>query len=433
MGAQRAHRSVTTVSAVLAAAGVHTLYGSPVSGLPVITTDDLVAPVLARAHLAVHKTFSAAVTSQGLIEIPGGTEEDPESLTLDASSEPARLAARIRSAARRGGVTLRFDTDPGQPSAAGVSSVDPSDPWLGDHSGVLEQIQAAESVVVLAGPGVVTAGAVPGLHALAITLGAGVLNTWGAKGVFHWRSRHHWATIGLQEQDFRLAGIDRADLVLVSGVDEREAPREQWSGRPHIVVSPEVLSSLAESLTARPVVLEMPPLRARLAAATQAGWESAASLLAPSRVTLHYGRQLAGGGLVASDAGGAGFWVARTFGTTQLGMVSVPPEMRPGWAAACVVVARLAAPLRPALAVVEDRIDETTAAVIEFGRSRGIHVGVEIWSPEGGRLDAEEHEKRLRELVLATADGGAATVATDPTQLDVFVDAAGPVVAWAGA
>jgi hypothetical protein len=432
MGAQGAHRSVTTVSTVLAAAGVHTLYGSPVSGLPVVAADDFVAPLLARAHRAVHNTYSAAVTTDGLIDIPGGTGEDPESLTLDASREPARLAARIRSAARRGGVTLRLGTDPEQPWAAAASSDDPSDPWLEDHSAVLEQIQAAESVVVLAGPGVVAAGAVPGLHSLAITLGAGVLNTWGAKGLFHWRSRHHWATIGLQEEDFRLAGIDRADLVVVSGVDEREAPREAWSGRPHVVVSPEMLSTLAESLPARPVDLEMPPLRARLAAATQAGWDSTASLLAPSRVTLHYGRRLAGGGLVASDAGGAGFWVARTFGTTRLGMVSVPPEMRPGWAAACVVVARLVAPLRPALAVVEGRIDETTAAVIEFGRSLGIGVGVEIWSPEGDRPDAGDHEERLSELVLATAGGGVATVATDPAQLDVFVDAAGPVVAWTG-
>ena len=52
----------------------------------------------------------------------------------------------------------------------------------------------------------------------------GVLNTWGAKGVFDWRSRHHLATAGLQEHDFALAGLGDADLIVATGVDPDEAP-----------------------------------------------------------------------------------------------------------------------------------------------------------------------------------------------------------------
>ena len=60
------------------------------------------------------------------------------------------------------------------------------------------RIDKAESVVVLAGPGVVRAQSVAGLHALAGASGPACY-MWGAKGVFHWQSRHHWATIGLQD------------------------------------------------------------------------------------------------------------------------------------------------------------------------------------------------------------------------------------------
>jgi hypothetical protein len=146
-------------------------------------------------------------------------------------------------------------------------------------------------------------------------------------------------------------------------------------------------------------------------------------------VTFHYSDCLSAGGVVAADAGGPGFWLARTFATTEPGTVFVPPEARPGWAAACVAVARMADPLRPALAVVDGDIDETTALVIEFVNARGLSVGIEVWSPGGDELAADAHVERLRGLVQPQA-GGVATLATDPGQIDYFINAAGPVVAW---
>ena len=64
----------------------------------------------------------------------------------------------------------------------------------------------------------------PGLHDLAVSAGVGVLNTWGAKGVFDWRSRHHLATIGLQADDFVLSGLDQADLIIATGLDQPSLP-----------------------------------------------------------------------------------------------------------------------------------------------------------------------------------------------------------------
>jgi hypothetical protein len=428
-------------SAVLAPAGVHTLYGSPSSGLPVVPADERIARVLAEAHRAVLNRPAAAVTDSGsLIEVPGSGGAEPDEVSIDASYDPAGLVGRIRWALERGGLSMRLDIDPNRPRAWPEAADTPnaqadSTASLGSDAAArvkdaAAKVDGAASVVVLAGPGVVRAHCVPGLHALAGALGAGVLNTWGAKGVFHWQSRHHWATIGLQEHDFALGGLDDAGLIVATGVDDREAPGQYWHRRPHVVVEPEDLDVLAEVVTPRRHnLIDMPPLRTRLAEATQAGWTSTAAPLAPSQATLAYGRRLAGGGLVAADAGVAGFWVARTFATTELGGVAVPAEVTPGWAAACVTVARMAAPLRPALAVVADEVDDATSLVSEFATARGIAVGVEVWTERGDTLDAERHRGRLG-VLTDPSGGGTVTIATDAGQLDAFVEAAGPLRPW---
>ena len=418
-------------SAVLAPAGVHTLYGSPSSGLPVVAADERIAPVLAEAHRAVLNRPAAAVTAGGsLLEVPGTSGAERDEVTVAAGDDPAELVRRVRSALGRGGLLMHLDTDIGVARAWPAPDTSDAPAAVTTVSEAVARVDGAASVVILAGPGVVRARCVPGLHALATSLGAGVLNTWGAKGVFHWQSRHHWATIGLQEHDFALGGLGDVGLIVATGVDEREAPRTYWSGRPHVTVEPEDLSALAEAVAPRrDRALEMPPLRTRLAAATQAGWASTATPLAPSQATLAYGRRLAGGGLLAADAGPAGFWVARTFATTELGGVAVPAEVMPGWAAACVTVARMAAPLRPALAVVTDEVDEATSLILELAAGRGIAVGVEVWTEAGEALDAERHRGRLGALV-DPGSSRVATLATDSSQLDAFVEAAGPLRPW---
>jgi hypothetical protein len=422
-------RSPSLASGVLAPAGVHVLYGSPEEGLPVVAAEARIAGVLARAHRVVFNAPAAAV-SPGLVEIPGATGQEPDEIAVDGCDDPAGLVGRIRRGIRAGGARLRLSVDPSEswPALSGTEAE--ADPWAEDLGEKAEVISGADRVVILAGPGVVSDRQVPGLHALARTLGAGVLNTWGAKGIFHWRSRHHWATLGLQRDDFRLAGLEGSDLLVAIGVDDREAADGAWRHWTHLVVDPAEAGPLAEALTPRPSVAGVPALRTRLAAATQAGWVSPGTPIAPSLATLHYGRRLAPGGLVAADAGLAGFWVARTFATTALGAVAVPPYLDPGWAVACVTVARLAEPLRPALAVVDRAIDDTSRAVLDFAAAAGVAVGVEIWAGEGDELTPSAHDARLAELITAPPGVGRATLATDPTQLAAFEAAAGPVREW---
>ncbi|HEY8545812.1 MAG TPA: hypothetical protein VIL36_12220 [Acidimicrobiales bacterium] len=338
---------------------------------------------------------------------------------------PVDLASLLAEAHRR----LR-----GRPAAVhrgdGVLPDPPAPPerWVAPPDDVVAALVAAERPAVLAGPGVVQDGAVAGLHALAAAGSLGVLNTWGAKGVFDWRSRHHLATVGLQALDFARGGLAGADLIVATGVDGREAAGD-WRLAPVVEVAPGMLGPLAEAWSRPRADIAVPPLRADLARVTQAGWAVAAAPLPPSRVTRHYAEVLGPGGVVAADPGVAGYWVARTFATSGLGGAQVPADPGGvGFAVAAAIVAGLFDPARPVLAVV-DRVGEVHERLLEVAARLGVPVPVEVWDAGGELLDAPAHLRRLEGLL---ATGGRATLATDPSQLAAMVEVAGPVVAWGG-
>lgn len=294
----------------------------------------------------------------------------------------------------------------------------------------VQRISKATRPVVLAGPGVVTAGAVDGLRAFAGAGSLGVLNTWGAKGVFDWRSPHHLATAGLQARDFALGGFADADLIVATGVDEAEAPGRLWRLAPVVEVPVGALADAATMLVRPPAEPVVPPLRTALAEVTQQGWASTSVPMPPSKVTQAYATVLGAVGLVAADAGWAGYWVARTFATQAIGGAVVPATAMPGFAAACALAARRAVPARPVLAVV-DEVDDMTRAVLDAADELGLGVGVEVWSDDGEALDADTHLARLHTLSV-TATSSTATIATDHAQRQQMIDAAGRVVAWGG-
>ena len=145
---------------------------------------------------------------------------------VDSVDGLAAAVPAIAAAARGGrGVELRLDLDLDAPTDATIDVPPVDGVGRAVDDAVVDALRAAERPMVLAGPGVVLDRAVPGLHALAAAGSLGVLNTWGAKGVFDWRSRHHLATAGLQARDFELGGVADADLVIATGIDPAEGAR----------------------------------------------------------------------------------------------------------------------------------------------------------------------------------------------------------------
>jgi thiamine pyrophosphate-dependent acetolactate synthase large subunit-like protein len=297
--------------------------------------------------------------------------------------------------------------------------------WMAPTDDLLERVRAAERPLVLAGPGVVADGAIAGLQALATAADLGVVNTWGAKGVFDWRSRHHLATVGLQARDAELAGAHDCDLLICTGIDAGEADPALWRRAPAIDVPTGMLAPLAEAWWRPRAEITMPQLRDRLASVTQEGWAATGTPITPSQVTRTYGEIVAAGGTVAADPGVSGYWVARTLGTTRPGAVHVPADAgAAGFAVACAIVARRLRPDAPALAVV-DQMTTESQALLDLGEP----VAVEVWDDDGDALDVDAH--RARVLSLAR-QGGVARLATRGGQFEAMVAAAGPVSAWGG-
>ena len=239
--------AVQLLAQALATAGVSAAYGRPYPGLPVTEVDDpQVALLLCHAHRAVHGAPAVAHLGGGRLVVasrrpalaPGarrGDRSPPLSLpapvrVIDEAEELFTLGPAVAEAVEGGGLCLQLDVDPASRLGEGAVAVPANaDEYPEPDPSVVADLAAAWPVVVLAGPDVIGRRAVGGLRALAAAGRLGVLNTWGAKGVFHWRSRHHWATVGLQELDFELGGLPGADVVLAVGLDEAEAPERLWS------------------------------------------------------------------------------------------------------------------------------------------------------------------------------------------------------------
>lgn len=174
-------------------------------------------------------------------------------------------------------------------------------------------------VGILAGPGVIEAGCVDGLRAFARRLGCGVVNTWGAKGVFRWDDPFHFGTAGLQAWDFELAGLGDLDVLVTTGLDPAEVTSTPWAGRAEVVdIAPEDLA--ADDRRWPPGTLERPRLYTALAEVVGPMYTRAGS--APARAAA-LAETLPPDGVVVASPGLVGFWIARTFPTTRPGSVRI--------------------------------------------------------------------------------------------------------------
>jgi hypothetical protein len=175
---------------------------------------------------------------------------------------------------------------------------------------------------ILAGPGVVAAGCVEGLQAFARRVGCGVVNTWGAKGVFRWDDPLHFGTAGLQARDFELAGLGDVDVLVTTGLDAAEVTSTPWAGRAEVIdLAPTELATYAGSLPPGPT--ERPALYTELAAVVGPLYDQPDS--PPARAAA-LATALPGDGVVVAAPGLVGFWIARTFPTTRPGSVCITAE-----------------------------------------------------------------------------------------------------------
>jgi len=278
-----------------------------------------------------------------------------------------------------------------------------ADPVPALTSDVLDRVRGARRVLVFAGPGVVRARRVGELRRLAKRAKLGVVNSWRAKGIFDWRSPHHLGTVGLQAMDFELAGFADCDLIVATGIDEEETPRQRWALAPLVEVSPAALGTLDLGLRRGPIPRTL--LFERLAAVVMPHYASTALPPPPGRRIRELMQRLGRGDMVAADPGTlAGFWLARAFPTSELGSVVVPARRMPGFAAAAALAGARRG--RRVVGITTGPVDDTSRAVLEVAEAEGTPVELEVWG-EGG-------------------------LPVDWSSTAALIEVAGPVVAWGG-
>ncbi|HEV2310045.1 MAG TPA: hypothetical protein VGU73_05945 [Acidimicrobiia bacterium] len=293
------------------------------------------------------------------------------------------------------------------------------------------QVERRGRVLVLAGPGVIDAGAVSALRAFADAGDLGVANTWGAKGVFAWDSPHHLGTCGLQARDFELLGFGVADAVVTVGLDADESPLARLAPAPLLALDPGSLGDAAGRVvrTGPAIPNELYP---RLAAVAQPGYVDDKVPLHPARAVADVGAVVPPGGLVTAEPGLAGLWVARVFPTPALApdaprRVVVPARRDPGVAVRRAAAAAITG--RPAVAITTAPLDAESEAAIAAVEHERVPLVVEVWTDGGSLPDVTAHAERLR-AALAAGSPRLLEVPICLADTDALLVAAGPLVAW---
>lgn len=419
----------TTVGAeigrLISALGVDLVVGRPLGRLKSIpVSSPELACLIADMAGRTGSGYGAAFLDDGILHLsskPGGTARPRTVRDLDEVATELGLLDDHRHLPRT--VALHLDLDLDEEIEVPARLRPPDDGVVVTLHPSIGEMRLA----IVVGPGVARGGFTEGLTSLASRCGVPVFNTWGAKGVFRWDSPYHGGTIGLQERDVELAGLADADVVITAGLDPDEALLSSSGGMQIQDVEPWQLAALTHEWdVVRDPPAERSPLYEALATVVTPMYESAATPLSPARAALHLSGARPASGVVVAQPGAAGFWVARTYPTGELGAVVVPATVEPGSAIAAVVAAGAIGV--PIVAVV-DELSPVDHELLELASSLGVSGGVQVWSDHGPVVAADEHA-RLTERQFA-AEGivvepiGVATAAPGP-----LAEVAGPIVAW---
>jgi len=412
----------------VAAAGVRRVFGRAIPGLQhVAVADPAMASLLADADGRLGPGPGAAF-SEGVLRLsskPGGPAKRRALTSLRDLPDAVAWAGSVAAGDLPGSAELALGADL-DGEAAGHPAKPPRSGW----SGMILGSQLGR-VLVFAGPGVVRAGAAEGLRGLAEAVGLGVSNTWGAKGVFDWRSHHHLGTVGLQERDFELGGFDEADTIVATGIDPDESPRHRWARDRVVTIPPSMLIGLVTQWPGHVdgTIADRPPLFDLIAGVVQPQWQDEKVPMAPARVLADLAAAMTPGDRLAADPGPAGLWVARAFATTELGSVVVPATVAPGFAAAAALAAAVRQPRVRVVGVTAGPLDDVSCRVLDLARSMDVNLVLEVWGREGELESAADHAAAL----TAARAGRGVKVLSVPVDFgwtDALVEVAGPVVAW---
>jgi acetolactate synthase-1/2/3 large subunit len=239
-------------------------------------------------------------------------------------------------------------------------------------------VREAACPIVLAGNGVVRAGAGPALREFSRATGIAVAETFMGKGALDYEDSRALGTVGLQSRDYALAGFERADVVIAVGYDLVEHSPRHWNPQrdKRIVVVDSVPAEIDEYFTpevelvggiyhalvrlaeeCRDVARASEPpgsqrLRDLVLGRLHAAREDDAFPMQPPRALWEIRQALGREDLLVSDVGLHKLWIGRMFPAHEPGTVLIANGLAGmGFAVPCAIAAKLVHPDRKVVAV----------------------------------------------------------------------------------
>ncbi|ONH24643.1 thiamine pyrophosphate-binding protein [Pseudofrankia asymbiotica] len=385
------------------------------------------APELADAVARARKTGAGAVA----VHLDFDLTADPEPFAAGppGTISPPGTAGASSTAGIPG--TARV---PGTPATLADAGLAPRLSGAAWRPGTGEPLEVD---LVLAGRGVVRAGAVPALVELAARGGLGVLNVFTAKGVFRWDSPHHLGTGFLQERDLALAGAHPDAVIVAVGLDADECAPALFAAAGVdparlVILDPADLPAATVAMRARIPVTEggpRPALYRELAAVAGPLYAAPGAPLNPACAAADLAAVLPEGGSVWTEPGPAAHWIGRTFSTVRLGSVRVPAAGRDGVAIAGALSAALAGDGVGVAVVDQPPRAGVAAACLDWAGRLGARLVVEVWGERGVPRSSAQHRERLVDA-LASPGVSVLELPVDYAATRELLAAAGPLVAW---
>jgi acetolactate synthase-1/2/3 large subunit len=266
-----------------------------------------------------------------------------------------------------------------------------------------ELIGRAERPMVLAGNGVVRRRAAGELREFTERVCIPAANTFMSKGVMGYSNPLARLTVGLQNRDYELSGLDEADLIIAVGYDFVELAPRLWNVRgdkriihidtlpadvdEHYLPAVEIVSEIGEALSAltpacrtREPLTDDTPLKSTVLAELKSHAEDQSVPLKPQRILSDMRRVLAEDDILVSDVGVHKLWIARLFPAALPNTVIISNGFATmGIGVPGGIAAKLAAPDRRVVVVTGDGGFLMNVQELETARRLGTAFVTVVW------------------------------------------------------
>ena len=323
-------------------------------------------------------------------------------------AEIVRKAFKNAQAEKPGGSFISFPENVAEMEVDGkaplkVQSAKPPVPPADKIAQAAQIISDAKYPVVMAGNGVVRAGADDALVAFAEKLKLPVATTFMAKGSIPSSHELSLGTVGLQGRDYIACGFDRADVVVCIGYDMVEYHPHLWNQDKaikivHIDMSPAevdehyilecgVVGDIGAALEG--IAAEAKPqvesaahsLREAIVEELNAHENNDAFPLVPQRIVLDIRKALDPEDIVVSDVGAHKMWMARMYQAERPNTCIISNGFASmGIGVPGAIAAKLAYPERTALTVTGDAGFMMNSQEIETALRIGAAIVILIWN-----------------------------------------------------